>query len=171
VAIRRLQQDGAIRTASIIDCDLHQGNGNAAIFGDDPSVFAFSIHEHDNYPLVKPPSDLDIGLPWRCDDERYLEGVQRGLQASVGERPPDLALYLAGADPYQDDLLGGLAVTMEGLRERDQAVLAACAEHGVPVAVVLAGGYARNTEDTVAIHCATAREVKRVVEARGPCEA
>ncbi len=171
VAIRRLQRDGAIRTAAIIDCDLHQGNGNAAVFGDDSSVFTFSIHEHDNYPLIKPPSDLDIGLPWRCDDEQYLQGVQQGLQAAVVERPPGLALYLAGADPYEDDMLGGLGVTMAGLRERDRTVLAACADRAVPVAVVLAGGYARKTEDTVAIHCATAREVKRVVGSRPCCEA
>lgn len=166
VAIRRLQADGAIRTAAVIDCDLHQGNGTAAIFGAEPSAFTFSIHEECNYPLIKPPGDLDIGLPWQCDDEQYLEGVQRGLQAAVVERPPDLALYLAGADPYQDDLLGGLAVTMEGLRRRDEMVLAACAEHGVAVAAVLAGGYARRTEDTVAIHCATAREVKRAIDLR-----
>ena len=167
IAIRRRQKDGDIGTAAIIDCDLHQGNGNAAIFAGDRSVFTFSIHEEANYPPIKPPSDLDIGLPWQCDDEQYLAGVERGLRAMVAEGTPEIAVYLAGADPYEDDVLGGLAVSTEGLRERDRIVLSACAEHGVPVAVVLAGGYARNTQDTVAIHCATAREVKRVVEARG----
>ena len=103
----------------------------------------------------------------QCDDERYLAGVENGLRAMVAAASPDIAVYLAGADPYEDDVLGGLAVTMQGLHERDELVLTACSEHGMPVAVVLAGGYARNTQDTVAIHCATAREVKRVVEARG----
>lgn len=163
VALRRLQEDGDVKTASVIDCDLHQGNGTAAIFGDDPAVYTFSIHEHDNYPFIKPPSDLDIPLPWRCDDERYLSGLQTGVDAAIAGHHPDIAFYLAGADPYEDDLLGGLAVTMQGLLRRDEIVLASCAEHAVPVAVVLAGGYARKTEDTVAIHCATAREVKRVV--------
>jgi acetoin utilization deacetylase AcuC-like enzyme len=161
VAIRRLQHDGAVRTAAVIDCDLHQGNGTATIFRDDPSVFTFSIHEEDNYPLPKPPSDLDIGLPSGCEDERYLAGVRTGLRAAIEERPLDLALYLAGADPYEDDLLGGLAVTMQGLAERDEMVLGTCAAHHVPVAVVLAGGYAHDTADTVAIHCATARAVRR----------
>ena len=165
VAVRRLQQEGAIRRAAIIDCDVHQGNGTATIFAGDPSVFTFSIHEEGNYPLLKPPSDLDIGLPWECDDEQYLAGVRAGLESSLGGDPPGIALYLAGADPYQDDMLGGLAVTMQGLRDRDRLVLASCATAGVPVAVVLAGGYAHHTADTVAIHCDTAREVRAGLEA------
>ena len=159
VAVRRLQTDGAIRRAAIVDCDVHQGNGNASIFAGDESVFTFSIHEQDNYPAIKPPSDLDIGLPWRCVDGPYLTGVRRGVKAALGSRP-DLVLYLAGADPYETDMLGGLAVTMEGLLERDRIVLGSCAEARVPVAVVLAGGYARDTADTVEIHCRTAREVR-----------
>ena len=166
VAIRRLQQDGAIARAAVIDCDLHQGNGTAAIFAGDASVFTFSVHEEDNYPMPKPPSDLDIGLPTGCDDEQYLEGVRRGVEAALDE-PPDLAFYLAGADPYEDDLLGGLAVTMQGLEQRDRVVLSACAEKQVPVAVVLAGGYARDTADTVEIHCRTARELKRGLRESG----
>jgi len=166
VALRRLQQDGAIARAAVIDCDLHQGNGTAAIFAGDDSVFTFSIHEEDNYPMPKPPSDLDIGLPTGCDDEQYLEGVRRGVEAALTQ-PPDLAFYLAGADPYEDDLLGGLAVTMQGLEQRDRVVLSACAERQVPVAVVLAGGYARRTEDTVEIHCRTARELKRGLRESG----
>jgi acetoin utilization deacetylase AcuC-like enzyme len=162
VAIRCLQRDGALVRAAIIDCDVHQGNGNAAIFRGDESVFTFSIHEEDNYPMPKPPSDLDLGLPWRCRDAHYLDGVREGVEAALGSRP-DLAFCLAGADPYEGDMLGGLAVTMQGLLERDRLVLSACAGAGVPVAVVLAGGYARDTADTVAIHCATAREVKAVL--------
>ncbi|MBM3498775.1 MAG: histone deacetylase [Armatimonadetes bacterium] len=159
VAVRRLQADGVIRRAAIIDCDVHQGNGNASIFADDKSVFTFSIHEDDNYPLVKPPSDLDIGLPYRCPDGPYLAGVHRGVEAALGS-DPELAFYLAGADPYEGDMLGGLAVTTEGLLERDRIVLRGCAAARVPATVVLAGGYARDTADTVAIHCRTAREVR-----------
>jgi acetoin utilization deacetylase AcuC-like enzyme len=166
IAIRRLQADGAMTRAAIIDCDVHQGNGNAAIFAGDESVFTFSIHEEDNYPLPKPPSDLDIGLPWRCPDAQYLAGIRAGVEAALGARP-DLVFYLAGADPYEKDMLGGLAVTMDGLLERDRLVLASCGEADVPVAVVLAGGYAYDTDDTVEIHCRTAREVKAVLERRG----
>jgi len=163
VAIRRLQADGAIGRAAIIDCDVHQGNGNAAIFAGDDSVFTFSIHEEANYPMPKPPSDLDIGLPWRCPDGRYLAGARTGVEAALAAHP-DLVLYLAGADPYENDMLGGLAVTMDGLLERDRLVLASCAEAGVPAAVVLAGGYAHDTDDTVEIHCRTAREVRATLE-------
>jgi acetoin utilization deacetylase AcuC-like enzyme len=161
IAIRRLQADGTLARAAIVDCDVHQGNGNASIFAHDAAVFTFSIHEEANYPAVKPPSDLDVGLPWRCPDEPYLAGVRRGVDAALGSGP-HLVFYLAGADPYEHDLLGGLAVTMDGLLERDRIVLGSCADAGVPVAVVLAGGYARDTADTVQIHCRTAREVKRL---------
>jgi acetoin utilization deacetylase AcuC-like enzyme len=159
VAIRRLQSEGAIARAAIVDCDVHQGNGNATIFAGDEGVFTFSIHEEDNYPVPKPPSDLDLGLPWRCGDRQYLAGVRTGVGAALEARP-DLVFYLAGADPYEGDMLGGLAVTMSGLLERDRAVLSACAEARVPVAVVLAGGYAHDTSHTVEIHCATGREVR-----------
>jgi len=160
IAIRRLGQDGAIRRAAIIDCDVHQGNGNATIFAQDDSVFTFSIHEEDNYPVPKPPSDVDIGLPWRCGDEQYLAGVRAGVEAALSGGAPEIVLYLAGADPYEHDMLGGLAVTMGGLRERDRIVLSACREARVAVAAVLAGGYAHDTDDTVRIHCTTAREVR-----------
>ena len=162
VAIRRLQADGAISRAAVVDCDVHQGNGTAAIFADDEAVFTFSIHEEDNYPFPKPPSDLDLGLAYRCPDAPYLAGVRRGVQAALASSP-DLVFYLAGADPYRDDLLGGLAVTLDGLLERDRIVLRSCSEARVPVAVVLAGGYARDTADTVGIHCQTAREVKALL--------
>jgi len=163
IAIRRLQKDGAIQRAAIVDCDVHQGNGNASIFAGDDSVFSFSIHEENNYPLPKPPSDLDIGLPWRCPDQQYLAGVRTGVEAALGSSP-DLVFYLAGADPYENDILGGLAVTMAGLLERDRSVLTAYADARVPVAVVLAGGYAHDTADTVEIHCRTAREVRATSE-------
>ena len=163
VAIRRLQVDGIVGRVSVIDCDLHQGNGTAAIFRGDESVFTFSIHEEDNYPFVKPPGDLDIGLPYRCADAQYLESLRLGVEAAIDGHGPELVLYLAGGDPYEDDVLGNLAVTMQGLRRRDQMVIDACAEAGVPLAVVLAGGYARHTQDTVAIHCRTAREIKRML--------
>ena len=163
IAIRRLQAAGAIGRAAIVDCDVHQGNGNAAIFAGDDSVFKFSIHEEANYPLPKPPSDLDIGLPWRCSDERYLAGARTGVETALAAHP-DLVFYLAGADPYENDMLGGLAVTMDGLLQRDRLVLASCAEAGVPAAVVLAGGYAHDTDDTVEIHCGTAREVRATLE-------
>ncbi|HJN16915.1 MAG TPA: histone deacetylase [Armatimonadota bacterium] len=161
VAIRRMQADGLVSKASVIDCDLHQGNGTAAIFRGDAGVFTFSIHEEDNYPGVKPPSDLDIGLPYRCADAQYIESLRHGVNAAVDGHSPELVIYLAGADPYEDDVLGSLAVTMQGLRRRDQIVIDSCARAGVPLAIVLAGGYARRAEDTVAIHCQTAREMKR----------
>lgn len=159
LAIRRLQSDGAIARAAIVDCDVHQGNGNATIFAGDDTVFTFSIHEEGNYPVPKPPSDLDLGLPWRCRDRQYLAGVRTGVRAAL-EAQPDLVFYLAGADPYEGDMLGGLAVTMDGLLERDRTVLSSCAEARVSVAVVLAGGYAHDTSHTVEIHCATAREMR-----------
>lgn len=166
VAIRRLQADRLARRAAIIDADVHQGNANAAIFAGDSSVFTFSIHEEDNYPFPKPPSDLDIGLPWRCSDAEYLAGIRAGIEAVLTQTSPDIIFYLAGADPYEDDMLGGLGVTMEGLRLRDRLVISACREARVPLAIVLAGGYARDTNDTIAIHCHTAEEVKASLNAR-----
>jgi acetoin utilization deacetylase AcuC-like enzyme len=152
VSIRALQRDGHIRRAAVIDCDVHHGNGTAAIFAADSSVFTFSIHQQHNYPLFKPASDLDIGLADGTGDETYLHDLELVLPEVLASRP-DLVYYLAGADPYREDQLGGLALSLEGLRHRDQMVLAATRE--VPVAIVLAGGYARQVDDTVAIHVAT----------------
>ncbi|HNV04166.1 MAG TPA: histone deacetylase [Vicinamibacterales bacterium] len=157
VAIRVLQRDGAIRRAAVLDADVHQGNGTAFIFAGDPSVFTCSIHQERNYPSIKPPSSLDIGLPDGAGDEEYLQAFAPALPAVVGSRP-DIIFYLAGADPYGDDRLGGLGLTMDGLRRRDAAAFAASRDAGIPVAVVLSGGYARDPADTVAIYAATIEE-------------
>ena len=159
VAIRRLQRDGQIERAAIIDCDLHQGNGNAELFGDDVAVFTFSIHDERNYPGIKPPSDLDIGLNAGTGDEGYLEHLRRQIPLILDEHRPDIVLYLAGADPYEGDQLGRLALTKGGLQARDELVIDMCRERAIPVATVLAGGYAFDTDDTVEIHCRTARVI------------
>ncbi len=147
-----------VKRVSVVDLDVHQGNGTARIFRGDDRVFTFSMHQENNYP-VKERSDLDVGLPDRTGDARYLEELDRGLARAVAAAAPDLVYYLAGADPFREDLLGGLALTREGMRERDRRVFAAGRAAGAPVAVVLAGGYAANLEDTVGIHADTAREL------------
>ena len=154
VAIRRLQRDGRIARAAIIDCDVHHGNGTAMVFDGDPSVFTFSIHQQHNYPLFKPRSDLDVGLPDSTGDREYLQRLLPGIERALQSRP-DLVIYLAGADPFAGDRLGGLCLSKEGLKARDAMVLAAARRAGVPVAIVLAGGYAEAVNDTVAIHVAT----------------
>ena len=156
VAIRVLERDGAIRRAMVVDCDVHHGNGTASIFAQDPSVFTLSIHHFDNYPVEKPPSDLDIDLDGGTGDWEYLRKLGTGLSDSLARFSPDLMLYVAGADPFLDDQLGGLDLTFQGLEARDRLVIATAMEHRIPVAIVLAGGYARNVQDTIAIHAATA---------------
>jgi acetoin utilization deacetylase AcuC-like enzyme len=153
VAIRKLQRDGAIRKAMVVDCDVHHGNGTASIFADDPTVFTFSIHQKNNYPAVKPPSDLDIDLDDHTCDKEYVAKLQEGLARAFRTFTPNLVVYVAGADPFMEDQLGGLLLTMDGLLERDRLVLSS----GHPVAVVLAGGYAHRVRDTVTIHCNTIR--------------
>jgi acetoin utilization deacetylase AcuC-like enzyme len=160
VAIRVLQRDNAIERAMVIDLDVHHGNGTAAIFANDPSVFTFSMHQENNYPAWKPPGDLDVGLPDRIGDEDYLGLIEEHLPRIVDEHRPDLAYYLAGADTYKQDQLGGLALTLEGLRRRDRLVLAILGKAGVPVATMTAGGYAMDPRDTVEIHANTVREGK-----------
>lgn len=155
VAIRRVQHDRAIKTAMIIDTDVHHGNGTAAIFAQDPSVFTFSIHQQHNYPEHKPPSTLDANLPDGIGDEEYLSILDSHLSLAFGEFHPDLIFYVAGADPYCEDQLGGLGLTSEGLRRRDVLVFDHARRHRVPVAVTLAGGYARRVSDTVSIHVNT----------------
>ncbi len=155
VAIRVLQQEGQIRTAMTIDCDVHQGNGTAAIFAGDDSVFTVSLHQEHNYPYQKPPSNLDVNLDDGTGDREYLALLRAACENSLTDFHPDLVIYVAGADPYFDDQLGGLALSKEGLLIRDRVVFNACLRHGVPVAVVLAGGYARYIEDTVEIHANT----------------
>ena len=157
IAIRRLQKDGAIEHAMTIDCDVHQGNGTAEIFAGDPDVFTFSIHQERNYPYPKPPSNLDINLEDGADDLEYLAALEPGLNCAFKEFKPDLIFYLAGADPYRQDQLGGLKLTIQGLMDRDRMVFNKARERKIPVAVTLAGGYARHVEDTVRIHANTVR--------------
>lgn len=160
VGIRALQQEGALGRAAVIDCDVHQGNGTAVCFADDPNVFTFSIHQQDNYPAWKPRSDLDIGLRNLTTDDEYLERLQQGIDA-VLRHSPELVIYVAGGDPFQDDRLGGLALTKQGLQQRDRTVIRTMRGAGIPVAIVLAGGYAHRLEDTVDIHVGTAMEALR----------
>ena len=154
VAIRVLQRDKGIRRAAVVDCDVHHGNGTSMIFERDPDVFTFSIHQQLNYPFFKPRSDLDIGLEDEAGDGRYLEALA-GALPRVLESRPDLIVYLAGADPFEHDRLGGLKLTKAGLAARDRLVLDAARAAGVPLVTVLAGGYAADVADTVDIHTAT----------------
>ena len=199
VAIRRMQRDDKIRTAMTVDCDVHQGNGTAAIFAGtrtasallpsagastlDPSsldsglgsalpgkirgahagdVFTISLHQHNNYPLSKPPSSIDVDLPDGIGDDDYMAWLDNALSSGLRQFEPDLLCYIAGADPYREDQLGGLSLTIEGLKRRDELVFRVARARDIPVMVTFAGGYARNVEDTVTIHCSTvvaAREV------------
>ena len=155
IAIRALQAAGAIRTAMVVDTDVHQGNGTAAIFENDASVFTLSIHQENNYPMPKPPSDEDIGLEDGTRDDEYLDALEEGLLHSLNKMTPDLIFYVGGADPYREDQLGGLALTIEGLQKRDRLVFEHARRRGIPVASTLAGGYARRVADTVRIHVNT----------------
>jgi acetoin utilization deacetylase AcuC-like enzyme len=162
VAIRRLQADGAIAKAMVVDTDVHHGNGTAHIFREDASIFTLSIHQLNNYPARKPPSTVDLHLDDRVEDEEYLETLMPALQRALEEFRPDVLFYVGGADPFCEDQLGGLSLTKKGLQERDRRVFLAARQRGVPVATTLAGGYARRVEDTVRIHVNTivaAREV------------
>ncbi len=164
VAIRRLQEDRLIEKAMVVDCDVHQGNGTAAIFADDPSVFTLSIHQYNNYPYEKPPSDIDVHLEDQVGDEEYLARLGDAYAPAIERFRPDLVMYVAGADPYFDDQLGGLALTMEGLLDRDRLVLGTAVKLGVPAAVTLAGGYARILNDTVTIQSGTAKVCLEVLK-------
>ncbi len=166
IAIRALGRDRLIRRAAIVDCDVHQGNGTAAIFAADPSVFTFSMHGAKNYPLFKERSTLDVELADGTGDAEYLEKLAAHLPRVFAHRP-DIIFYLGGADPYQKDKLGRLALTIEGLRARDELALTECRARGVPVATVMSGGYAQDINDTVEIHCNTIRAVRAVFELAG----
>jgi acetoin utilization deacetylase AcuC-like enzyme len=183
VAIRRMQRDDKIRTAMTVDCDVHQGNGTAAIFAGTrtaseplPSVggsslaqpasgsmrgahagevFTISLHQHNNYPPVKPPSSIDVDLPDGIGDDDYLAWLDNALSSGLRQFQPDLICYVAGADPYKEDQLGGLALTIGGLKRRDELVFRVARARGIPVMVIYAGGYAMNVNDTVTIHCNT----------------
>jgi len=188
VAIRRMQRDGKIRTAMTVDCDVHQGNGTAAIFAGtraaaDPlpsvptaaisttktktnphagDVFTISLHQENNYPALKPPSSIDIDLPDAIGDDDYLAWLDNALSSGLRRFEPDLLCYIAGADPYREDQLGGLSLTIEGLKKRDELVFRVARARNIPVMVTYAGGYARNVEDTVTIHCNTVVAAKEV---------
>jgi acetoin utilization deacetylase AcuC-like enzyme len=157
IGIRRLQKDKAIERAMTVDCDVHQGNGTAAIFAGDPTVFTLSIHQENNYPYPKPPSTLDINLRDAVEDAEYLDKLEKGLDQALSQFQPGLIYYVAGADPYRDDQLGGLKLSIEGLEKRDRLVFEKARAKSIPVAVTLAGGYARRVEDTIQIHTNTIR--------------
>jgi acetoin utilization deacetylase AcuC-like enzyme len=181
VAIRRMQREGRIRTAMTVDCDVHQGNGTAAIFAgtrtaSDPlpsngpsvlgskplmrgvhagDVFTISLHQENNYPLQKPPSSIDVDLPDGITDDDYLAWLDNALSSGLRQFTPDLICYIAGADPYREDQLGGLKLSLDGLKKRDELVFRVARTQNVPVMVTYAGGYAQNVEDTVTIHSNT----------------
>jgi acetoin utilization deacetylase AcuC-like enzyme len=186
VAIRRLQCDGKIRTAMTVDCDVHQGNGTAAIFAGkrgagDPlpsasgspaslqahgrnasDVFTISLHQQNNYPMWKPPSSIDVDLPDGVGDDDYLAWLDNALSSGLRQFEPDLLCYIAGADPYREDQLGGLALTIEGLKKRDELVFRVARARNIPVMVTYAGGYAQDVEDTVTIHSNTVIAAKEI---------
>jgi acetoin utilization deacetylase AcuC-like enzyme len=159
-----VQAKGLVERIVVVDTDVHQGNGTAAILRADPSVFTFSIHGAKNFPFHKEKSDLDVALPDGADDSEFLDALEDGLERSLEESRAELAIYLAGADPFEDDRLGRLSVTKEGLVERDRLVLESCRERGLPVAVTMAGGYARNVEDTVDIHFQSIEMAARLLD-------
>jgi len=157
IAIRSLQRDSLIRRAAVVDLDVHQGNGTHAILGDDPDVYTFSMHGGKNYPFHKVPGTLDIELEDRTGDDAYLDALVSALPRVLADAAPDIVFYIAGADPHEGDALGRLALTFDGLIQRDRYVLSQCREVGIPVAVVIGGGYGRQVEDTVQVHVNTAR--------------
>lgn len=167
VAIRALQQEGAIRKAMVIDCDVHHGNGTAAIFAGDADVFTISLHQYSNYPSEKPPSTIDVHLNDGVGDAEYLNRLKASYGQAVVEFRPELVVYVAGSDPYLQDQLGGLSLTKEGMQARDLAVMDTALRCGAPVAVVLAGGYAERLEDTVTLHANTAYAAREALSAIG----
>jgi acetoin utilization deacetylase AcuC-like enzyme len=189
VAIRKMQQLGRIRRAMTVDCDVHHGNGTAAIFppkrsgadklpsaqpvskahegsvaitSPEEDVFTISLHQQNNYPAIKPPSSIDVNLPDGVSDQEYLLWLDNALSSGLRNFTPDLLCYIAGADPYREDQLGGLALTIDGLKQRDLLVFKVCKARNIPVMVTYAGGYARNVEDTVTIHRNTVIAAKEV---------
>jgi acetoin utilization deacetylase AcuC-like enzyme len=163
VAIRVLRKERLIQRAAIIDCDVHQGNGTATIFANDYNTFTFSIHGANNYPLFKARSTVDVELPDGTTDHAYLECLNKHL-TTVFAADPEIVFYLAGADPYAEDKLGRLALTIDGLRRRDLRVLRECYDREVPVVTVMSGGYGKDINETIEIHCNTIRMVKEVFE-------
>jgi acetoin utilization deacetylase AcuC-like enzyme len=162
VAIRRMQKERKLRRAMVVDCDVHQGNGTAAIFKKDPDVFTLSLHQFNNYPQWKPESSLDVDLADGIQDAEYLDKLSEALDAALRQLVPDMLFYVAGADPYQEDQLGGLHLSLEGLVKRDQLVLRTFRQRKIPAHVTLAGGYAVKVEDTVTIHANTVRSAREI---------
>ena len=161
IAIERLRADQDAGRFLIVDLDVHQGNGTAFIYADDPDVYTFSMHGQKNYPLYKELSDLDIELSDGTADEEYLSVLDQALHR-IFHHEPDLVFYLAGADPFEGDKLGRLAITKKGLRRRDEMVLEFAKGHDVPIVTTMSGGYAVDIMDTVDIHCNTIRAVRKV---------
>lgn len=191
VAIRRMQKDGKIKRAMVVDCDVHQGNGTAVIFGnkqqvqrhlpswggpapdapqakvtegDTQDVFTISLHQANNYPVWKPPSSIDVNLPDHTKDDQYLAWLDNALSSGLRQFEPELLCYVAGADPYKEDQLGGLDLTIEGLKRRDELVFRVAHTRNIPVMVTYAGGYAQNVEDTITIHSNTVIAAKEIFE-------
>lgn len=162
VAIRLLRAEGLIRRAAVIDCDVHQGNGTAHIFADDPEVFTLSLHGEKNYPLVKQQSTIDVGLADQTDDREYLDALALALPQAITRFRPDIVFYQAGVDPYKGDRLGRLALTLDGLKERDGLVFTECGVRSLPTVITLGGGYASEVADTVEAHCNTIRAARAV---------
>ena len=161
IGVARALADGVVERVGVVDCDVHQGNGTATIFAHEERVFTFSIHQEFNYPFVKPPSDLDIGLPDGAVGASYLPRLEQGLEKVLDDFGAQLIMFIAGADSYEGDLLGGLSLSKSDLEDRDRMVMGACADRRVPFAVTLAGGYAERTEDTVEIQADT---IARAIE-------
>jgi acetoin utilization deacetylase AcuC-like enzyme len=166
VGVARMRADGLADRVMVVDCDLHQGNGTAVIFQDVPEVFTFSIHEEAIYP-VKRRSDMDIGLPSFCPGHVYLEALAGRLPSVMDDHRPDFVFYVAGADPYESDVLGSLKLSLADMKRRDEIVLGACAERGIPASAALAGGYAPFVDDTVNVHYGTAETIVEMSERYG----
>jgi acetoin utilization deacetylase AcuC-like enzyme len=164
VAVRKLQADGSIKKAIVVDTDVHHGNGTAAIFRNDPTVFTISIHQENNYPAHKPPSSIDLNMDDRADDDEYLGALMPAVRKALDEFQPEIVFYVGGADPFCEDQLGGLSLTKAGLLQRDREVFEEAKRRRIPVATVLAGGYARRVEDTVRIHVNTILAAREVAE-------
>ncbi len=164
VAIRKVQADGIIRKAMVVDTDVHHGNGTAAIFAHDPTVFTLSIHQWNNYPAHKPPSTVDLDMDDGVGDNQYLAALLPAVREALDKFHPDMLFYIGGADPYKDDQLGGLSMTINGLKTRDQSIFEEARQRGIPVVTTLAGGYARKVADTIHIHVNTILAAKSVAE-------
>lgn len=164
IAIRRLQQDGVVRRVAVVDCDVHQGNGTAFLFRDSPDVITIDMYQYGIYPALKQRPKVDVGLPRKVNDEEYLACLRNECIPAALAFGPDILFYLAGADPYFKDRLGGLSLTIHGLAERDRLIIETAIANGIPVAVTLAGGYAADVDDTVSIHVNTVKTARCAME-------